>query len=87
MHIVEHGMWKANATSIEKYARHSPETDEAIVRVCKVVTEVCFVGVRRNGMARWAFVGLGIYISRGDFAELERIVHEAAAWLWEQETA
>lgn len=82
--ITEYGMWKANATYIEKYVASSPQTDEAIIRVAKGAGEVGFVGVRRDGIARWGFVG-NIFVSRGDFAELERIVHEAASWLWEQE--
>lgn len=85
--IVEHGFWEANATHIEKYHADHPEHDEAIVRVAFGASEVAFVGVKREGTARWGFLGNSLFVRRGDFAELERIVHEAARWLWDQEGA
>jgi hypothetical protein len=79
------GPWQVAADRIEKYAT-DPKYDEAIVRVALLASEVAYCGVRRDGSARWFFIRgtltIGEHISLG---EIERVVHEAAKWLWDTE--
>lgn len=76
MHVIKHEMWKAKASRIEKYASNSPDTDEAMVLFCHGATEVGFVGIRRNGMARWAFEGHDVLVTRNGLARLEHVGHD-----------